>query len=223
MKSLNEQKAPTTNQISNNKPDIIKNMNVLQGYIANSMNGGMIKPIAWLPIMAGTNAADYRLRLNIKMLTPKTPVYQKLKLVLKTFYVPNSRVWKNAEKFTAQKGGATENKIKEVPNSSGLEMYHINYYGDKQDEILNVIMTDTDLWRDSWVSTYIPRYQTGAINLGTGNSAITKLPKFNILGLSGFIAIYNDRLRNKEYDKKLEEHDGDSGLDLDILYRYCCK
>lgn len=204
MKSLNEQKVATKNQITSNKPDIIKNSNVLQGYIATSFNGGHLKPIAFAPIMAGTKLSEYRLRLNLKMLTPKTPVYQKLKLNIITSFVPNSRVWENWEKFSSQKY-STQGKINEVPNIGGKQMPMVNVIN--PNEIENVALCDTDLWRDSWVSTYLPRYQTGMTN---GTQKFRLFPKYSILPLRGFVATYNDLLRNKEYDLKLPEYKNDT-------------
>lgn len=205
IKSINTQTPATKNQITNNKPDVIKSSNVLQGYLANSFNGGMLKPIAYAPIMAGTQMAEYRLRANLRMITPKTPVYQKLKATFKLYFVPNSRVWTNWEKFLAQKGGATETKIEEIPNMGGAQMPIITTgfkNGQPVAEPYDTILTDTDMWRDSWISTYIPRFQTG-LNYREGYRI---LPKYSVLPLRGFKAIYNDYERNKEYDDKLQEY-----------------
>lgn len=202
--SLNEQTPATKNQITNNKPSITKNSNVLQGYFANSINGGMIKPIAYKPIMAGEKVIEHRLRANIKMLTPKTPAYQSLKATFKAFFVPNIRVWKNAEKFTAQKGGAGTIKIKEVPNMGGKKMPQYPITNGEQS--INVMLTDTDIFRDNVNSAYIGRYQTGYATAG----GFVTMPKYSILPLRGFRAIYNDFLRNKEYDSPLEEYDSDT-------------
>ena len=115
MLNIKEQTPAQKNQIQNEKPNIFKSANVLQGYFSNSCNGGMIKPIAYAPVMAGTKHLEYRIKACIRMQTPKTPVFQKLKANFKAFFVPNSRVWDDAEKFLSQKGGATEVKIKTIP------------------------------------------------------------------------------------------------------------
>lgn len=208
MKSINDQKPATKNQITNNKPSIIKNANVLQGYLANSFNGGMLKTIAYHPIMAGTKAMDYRIRLNLRMLTPKTPVYQRLKLTLKCYFVPNSRVWPNWEKFLAQKGGATENKIKEIPNLGGLSI-PIYRYSDTDDNVYAIPSTDTEILRDCYIASYLPRFQCGAVGQD-GNIKMRTLPKYSILPIRGFKAIYNDFERNKEYDEELTEYKTDT-------------
>lgn len=209
--SINSQSAPSKNSIKNEKPDIIKNANVLDGYFANSVNGGMIKTLCYAPIMAGTKGIAYKVRLNLGALTPKTPNYQQIKCVLKCFFVPNSRVWKNWEKFDAQIKNATSITIEEEPNIGGLQLYTL--YKENDTENGNLI-TDTDLWRDSWISSYLPRYQTGR----TGPSIIINnipFPKTSILPIRGFRAIYNDYLRNKEYDTPLREFDTDSVSDAE--------
>lgn len=212
IKSINTQEPASKNQITNNKPDIIKNTNVLNGYVASSMNGGHIRPIAYAPIMAGQKVLQHRLRANIKMITPKTPVYQKLKAVIKTYFVPNSRVWDESEKFYSQKGGATETKIEEMPNFGGINIpFAVITRAGENDEYR--IMTDTDIWRDSWLSTYIPRYQTGLSTL----AGIHTLPKAQGLGIRGFKALWNDYERNKEYDTPFTEYKQTEFIPQEIL------
>lgn len=201
LRSIQEQKPATKNQISNNKPSVFKNANFMEGYFANSCNGGMLRPIAYKKVMAGEKIYDYSMRIRISMLTPKTPVYQRLKANFKCFFVPDSRVWKNSEKFYSQRGGATEVKIKEIPNLGGISVPSWTDETASQD----IIYTDTDYFRDSWVSSYVPKYQTGSVASGT----YSILPKYNVLPLRGFVAIYNDFLRNKEYDTALQEFNTD--------------
>ena len=105
----------TTNQIKSTKPNAPRLERILVGQIGNSMNAGHNRTIAWKPIMAGERHKEYRLNASFKLLTPITPAYQNLLITFRTYFVPNSRVWKNAEKFTAQKGGASEIKINNVP------------------------------------------------------------------------------------------------------------
>ena len=213
---LNTQKPASTNSILNEKPIVKKTETTLTGYLATSMNGGMIKPIYFKQVMAGEKIKDMKIRMNVKMLTPKTPSFQKLKLVLKTFFVPNKRVWTNADKFEAQKGGATQVKIKEIPNL-GTAQLPIFLRGQGN---TNVAYTDTDLWRDSYASSYLPRYLTSMI-AERYNEQIT-WPKVSVLPLRGFKAIYNDMLRNKEYDEPLEEYfdDGVSGEEIHSYFMY---
>lgn len=215
LKSLNEQTTATKNQITSEKPSIIKNSNVLQGYFANSINGGHIKPITYKYVMAGEKHMEYRLQASIKMLTPLTPCYQRLKAVFKAYFVPNSRVWESAERFLSQKGGSTDGKIKKIPNIGGKDVPKFTTgLNDKQ---RNLTLFETDIWRDSWANCYIPKYLTGY------NGADTKkFPEYSILPFRGFIAIYNDFERNKEYDSKLNEYKTDTVTESEmkqIFYR----
>ena len=213
LRSIQEQKPATKNQISNNKPSVFKNANFMEGYFANSCNGGMLRPIAYKKVMAGEKIYDYSMRIRISMLTPKTPVYQRLKANFKCFFVPDSRVWKNSEKFYSQRGGATEVKIKEIPNLGGKNVY--TWLSD-DDSSKSIIYTDTEYFRNSWVSCYIPKYQTGSVF----SEVYRTLPKYNVLPLRGFVAIYNDFLRNKEYDTALTEYNTDevSGFEAGLYF-----
>ena len=47
MENKNEKRAFTVNQIENDKPNVPNSANILTGYIANSMNGGHNRTIAW--------------------------------------------------------------------------------------------------------------------------------------------------------------------------------
>lgn len=208
IESINTQKPATKNQIKSEKPDIIKNANVLDGYFANSINGGFIKTICYTPIMAGTGAIGYKIRLNLGALTPKTPNYQQIKCVLKCFFVPNSRVWNGWEKFDAQIKNPLTPQVIEEPNIGGqLLNFIVNQEEGSGTVGYNIV--DTDIYRDSWVSSYLPRFQTG--RQGTAQTVKEiPYPKYSILPIRGFKAIYNDYLRNKEYDNELEEFKTDT-------------
>ena len=202
MNDIQNQKPYTVDQVTNTKPNAPRTRNILSGYIANSMNGGHNRTIAWKKVMAGERHLEYRLKMNIQMLTPLTPTYQNLKCTVRAYFVPNSRVWKNAEKFTAQKGGATEIKIKKYPTLEGRVIPEIF----DRDEDYTTSLMNTTLWRDSWISSYIPRlHEFKYVSAITGR----ELPDYNGLLLRGRIAIYNDYERNKEYDTQIYEYDGD--------------
>ena len=78
------QKPFKINQIESTKPNTPRTDSILSGYIANSMNGGHNKTIAYKKIMAGEKHKEYRVKMNIQMLTPKTPTYQNLKMTIRT-------------------------------------------------------------------------------------------------------------------------------------------
>ncbi len=212
VKNINSQTPATKNQISNKKPGILKNSNVLQGYFCNSMNGATIKPIAYKKIMPGEVISQYSIEVMLRMLTPKTPAYQKLNATFEAYFVPDKRVWENADKFYAQKGGASEQKIEESPNLGGKLLPHI-IINTNDGNAVQKPLTDTTLWRDSYISSYIPRYQTGIDangEAGTIDTFILRMPKVEALRLRGFKAIYNDFLRNKQYDEELQEYKTDT-------------
>ena len=210
MKDIRENHPWTTDQVRNTKPNVAKTETILSGYIGNSMNGGHNKTIAWKQVMAGEKIKEYRLNASIKMLTPKTPSYQNLYMTIRTYFVPNSRVWTNAEKYTAQKGGSAEIKIKEIPNMGGKIIPTIQ----TDDQSQKILVCHTTAWRDCFASSYIPRihlfgyYDQGEQINGT-------LPKASILPLRGRIAIYNDFERNKEFDEEKQEYKGDTVSDAE--------
>lgn len=199
------QKPFTKNQIENDKPSVKQTVNILSGWIGNSMNAGHNRVIHFKKIMAGERHREYKIKLNIKLLTPKTPTYQKLKTCIRTYFVPNSRVWDNAEAYTAQKGGTTVEKIKEIPNLGNQTIPFVGTSGGGK--FTNIFNTTT--WRDSFISTYIPRigslYEQTTLPTSTIN-----FPALSVLPLRGRIAIYNDFERNKEYDEERQEYKGDT-------------
>lgn len=207
---IRENKPWTVSSISQEKPNVPVSDTILTGYIANSMNGGHNKVIAWKQVMAGEKHKEYRLQANFQMLTPKTPTYQNLIMTIRTYFVPNSRVWENAEKFTAQKGGSTETKITEVPNMGGQNFGTIPVEGKEENQITTFF--NTTAWRDSFISSYYPRmgtFRTGTEGVEQDKFFAT-MPKVSVLPLRGRIAIYNDFERHKEYDNPLQEYKGDT-------------
>lgn len=213
MNDIQQNKPFTTNQISNTKPNVPRTTNVLTGYVANSLNGSQNKVIAFKKVMAGEKHKEYRLQANIKMLTPLTPTYQNLKCTVRTYFVPNSRVWKNAEAYTAQRGGASVEKPLQIPNMYGKRIPIIQ---GNDNDYASTFLTNNETWRDCFAASYIPRIETYTV-YNTQNENLTNdrgyLPAASILPLRGRIAIYNDLERNKEYDEELQEYDSDEVTD----------
>ena len=203
---INTNKPFTTSQVSNEKPNVARSDNKLDGYIANSFNGGHNRTIAWKQVMAGERHKEYVMHLKIRTLTPLTPPYQQLKCTIRSYFVPNSRVWENAEKFTAQKGGSSEIKIKEIPHIGGQDIPYVL----SDDNTQNVNLMNTVYWRNGWISSYIPRMGTMEIGENADDNTLAfTLPKISALPLRGRIAIYNDFERNKEYDVEIQEFKSD--------------
>ena len=196
-----------TNQIENKKPNAPRTISLLEGNIANSMNGGHNRTIAFKKVMAGEKHHEYRISMHIQMLTPLTPSYQNLKATIRTYFVPNSRIWTNAEKYTAQKGGTTEIKIKELPNTKNLLLPVLS------SNLWQIPIQHTTAWRDAFISSYIPRIGINKLTAASENlSAVPfrAMPTVSILPLRGRIAIYNDFERNKEYDTVIPEYKTDA-------------
>lgn len=202
--SINTQTPATTNSVRETKPQVEESINnVLEGFITNSWFGGMLKPIAYKKVMAGERIKKYTINGVIRMLTPQVPAMQKLSTVFKAYFVPNTRVWDNAEKYQAQKGDLTKTKIKQVPSFTGTELIERQTTATDGQYIL---VTDTTYWRDCWASSYIPRMLSGKYI----NNTQETYPKMNILPLRGFKAIYNDMLRHKVYDTEMTEYKDDT-------------
>lgn len=202
----NEQMPATVNQIKEEKPNAPRVITGLIGNLAVSFNGGHHRTIAYKKVMAGEKHIAYRLQGNIQLLTPLTPAWQKLKMEIQTFFVPDVRVWTNAEKFYAQKGGTSEEKIAEIPNFKDQTIAGII---DSTNSSIN--LQDSTVWRDRWVSSYIPRFSSfNRKDNADEETEWIQLPKVSALPLRGMVAIYNDFLRNKEYDREEPEYKGDT-------------
>lgn len=199
----------SNNQVPNNKPNTPRSYNTLMGHIGGSFNGGIDKTIHFKQCMAGERFKEYRIQVKMRMLTPLTPSYNNLKCCVKTYYVPNSRVWKNAETYTSQKYNGTETKIEMIPNFEGKEIPGV-YFSDSDE---GISLMHTDVWRDAYISSYIPRMGRAEIEenvQGAQNIYKIIMPKMSALPLRGRIAIYNDFLRSKKYDPEIQEYDTDN-------------
>ena len=208
---MNKVHAPQVNPVKSTKPSIPTSASTLNGYIAGSMNAGHNRTIKCIPIMAGQKIYQYAPMLRISLLTPKTPAYQKLKGKLSLFFVPNSRVMKDWENFEAQIKNETETTIKEEPNFGGKRIPTV--LQNEQNNHVTLLM-NTTAWRDCWLASYIPRVGRFIADNGT-NAKEFKMPKYSALPARGMIAIYNDFLRNKEYDEKITEYNGNTVSDVE--------
>lgn len=207
-----QQKPFTTSQIKEDRPSIPKSIgnDLGGGFIAGSMNGGINKVVFSKEIMAGERHTNFGLQLKVRLLTPKTPAYQNLRMTARAFFVPYSRVWTNAEKFQAQRGGATEDKITELPNFGGFQIPLV-YSGetgstDRQETLLS----NTTIWRDSFISAFLPRMGLFETRQENAFDSFRTLPKVNALKVRAIPAIYNDFLRNKEFDPEMPEYKSDT-------------
>lgn len=200
----NEQTTYSNYNVSSAKPSIPMTEAPLSGWVANSMNGGHNKVLHYEPVMANTFIKQRYLNINIKLLTPKTPTFQPLRITFDTYWVPNSAVWKNARKFKSQKGGATnETKIEKVPNFEGFAYPNMNYRREGEDYEFPIIYTTH--WRDSWISSYLSVIGRNTSSLENNGERINIQP-VSALPARGFVSIYNRYLRNKMYDQEIPEY-----------------
>lgn len=229
---INKQSPTTKNQIQAQRPNIPRTESLLTGYTAGSMNGGHNKVICWQRVMAGERHKEKRWRGQIKLLTPATPAYQDLYITFDTYFVPDSRIWDNAEAYQAQRGGASEIKITEIPNLGGKKIPLIS----NQQASAYTLISNTTTWRDSFISSYLPRMGIYGYQESLEDRVYATLPKVNVLPLRGYVAIYNDFLRNKEYMEERQEYKTDdvqtaewasylptSGKDIDYYFGRCRK
>lgn len=207
MENSNKQTPATLNQIESTKPNVPRSFNLLEGDISGSFDAGHYHTIAYREVMAGERIAVQGVRLCIQTATPLTPAYQKLTANVQVFHVPHERVFKNYPKFAAQNGGSTENKIEELPNFKNREFPVVTKYNATSTA---VSLQETTLWRDSFLSWYITRVGAGyQINTQEVEAPFIKCPPQNALLPRGFVAIWNDFLRNKEYDEEKTEFNED--------------
>ena len=206
----NMQKPYSNNQVKNNKPNVPMSINnVLTGHFQGSMNGGHNKTQTYFYVMANQTIDKLMLQSKIRLLTPFTPPYMKLYMTYRVYNVPHVRCWKDYEKFFGQKGGASVEKIKEIPNLGGKWIPTVDSGEEGEGKI--VLITDTAQFRDSMLSPYLPR--TGTFE--TYNEEESPLfPKTSVLPMRGRLLINNEFERNKEFDEEIEVYNDENTNDI---------
>lgn len=178
-------------QIENNNldehvlsPQTKNTITLESGKNAMSLKGGFEYPVMVMEVLPGTYIKDYKIDSITRLITPKVPSLDKIFVTWKAFFVPHTRVWKNAEKYFAGKYESGYDY-----DQSGSQT--IPYY------TLPVTFTQNTPFRDTLAARYgLPNY-----------SADTRI---NALILRGYRAIENDFLRNKEYELAKVEYDTDT-------------
>lgn len=214
MENANKQTPATVNQITNTKPNIERTFATFDGNISGSMNAGHNKTIAWFRVMQGQRIQEYKQALKIKLLTPLTASFQDLKMTVKSYFVPDKRVYAKSEEFVAQNGGYSQLKVKKKPNTGGKIIPMIDY---NQEQTHGVLLSDTTAWRDSWISAYIPRVGFTTIHERQGKAYEMGviMPEMDACLLRGRIAIRNDFERNKEHQEAWAEYNGETMSDTE--------
>lgn len=203
--------AATTSQIETEKPNVPKSKDIpYYGDFSGSTNGGIARPVYYKRIMKNELHKKVILDFYVQTLTPKTPVFDPLQGVIDVYWVPDSEVWTNADEFYAQRGGSTVEKIAEMPNFGGKRL---DWIGDEQGREYTCI-TNTEQWKDSWISTYIARVGPSYNIPGTIPNINTNImPKHNALVARGYPVIRNNFIRNKEFESEMYEYKDDTVSD----------
>lgn len=68
-----------------------------------SMQGGLLYPIGYKEVLAGEYIRELNITALTRMLTPLVPTFDKIYMKIDAWWVPHSRVWKDADKFLAGK------------------------------------------------------------------------------------------------------------------------
>lgn len=205
MENANHQTPATVNQISQEKPSIERTFATLEGTLGGSFNAGHHRTVAWFRLMPGQRVKEYKHNLKIKLLTPLSPAYQPLYCVADSFFVPDKRVYGESEEFVAQNGGTSKIKITKKPTLQGKKIPFIT--GVQNEEWS---LTETTAWRDTFISSYIPRvgYHEPYDRQAAEEWGGLTMPDYDATLLRGKIAIWNDYRRNKQYEPERQEFKG---------------
>lgn len=151
------------------------------GTSAISMMGGLLYPLLYKEVLPGEYIRELSIENLTRMLTPLVPTFDKVFMKIDAYFVPHTRVWKDAEKNLANKND-TENR----------NNHHINKLPTLEYQYLNTYST-----KSPYKFTLLNRY--GIPNAYGGTL------KINPLLLRGYRAIFNDFIRIKDYEPKKVE------------------
>ena len=180
--------------INNNLDEQVKSTNIKTteelepGICATTLSGGLEVPIMYKEILAGEYIESWKIDQITRLITPTVPTLDRLYMIVKAFFVPYTRVWKDAEKFIAGKASA------DLGTGTQLTIPTASFTMGGTSQGGNLI---------NFAKRYslAHRYGGQAIsNLGQTSTVI------NLLPLRGYRAIYNDFIRNKEYETAYTEY-----------------
>lgn len=92
-----------TTKISPKKDRVEKTRQKISGVFASGTFGGTLQPFSYMERLGGTRVSGVNVKGTITMQPIKHVSFDKLKLKLFIVDVPNSAVWSDSEKFTAQR------------------------------------------------------------------------------------------------------------------------
>lgn len=195
---LNKPKDNT--QISNDQlqQEVVNNPFKTSTWLENgksviSLQAGVLYPIMYKEILAGEKIETWNIDAITRLLTPLVPTLDHVYVTYDAYFVPHTRVWKDAERALARKADA-DTKIKYLP-------YYTTADTTEDDQQQSIRVQNTVQWRDTLFARY------GAINKLSDETML------NALLPRGYRAIFNDFIRNKEYEKaKVEWNDNEVGV-----------
>ena len=139
-----------------------------------TMNGGILYPIGYKEVLAGETVEDYSIDNLTRIITPRVPTLDRIYMNIRAYFVPHTRVWETAEKVLAGKADLSLRNMAE-----------------EEKALPRVTITNEQTKPWGFKDTLMARY--GVPN----NSATTT---YNVLLPRGYRAIYNDFIRNKDYE-----------------------
>lgn len=176
------------------KPKVDRARATLTGYLATGTHGAHLVPMGYLEYLAGAYIDQICFKLMIKLQPLNHVIFDKLKLKVFAVFVPNRRVYKDADKFAAQRSEPLrQSSSQTLPfmTPSGQTMPLLSIGG------RNINSQASTVWRDTVFYHY---YGTPTIQ----NSPMTR---FNVLPLRGYIAAYNDIFRDRRVQPEIREFD----------------
>lgn len=184
---------PVKDPTSHRSDRIHKLRRTLKGSVDHSFNAGIIKPISYKKVFAGEHIYNYTLKGVLRMQTPRVPSLTKLVANFKAFFVPHKLVYADYEKWAAAR------RSLDPPVNFPSVRPDIRYFpqNNTPGQYVYRVITDSLNWRNSPMSTYLPRFFSGMTSSSEGFQPY--LQNINPLALRGYRYIYNDFYRPKGY------------------------
>ena len=167
----------------------------LHGITATTFNAAMLQTVAFKRVMAGTEIENLNIKGEIRMLTPVVPISSPITATFRAFKVPNSRIWNEAEAYSAQK----KNAPTEEPFITAFDLINST-------TTTTINPTDSREYRESIAGMYYPRIATGETNFTAPQIELMQEIKMSALPLRGYKAITNDFTIIKDFETKAQEY-----------------
>lgn len=165
-------------------------------------HGGKLTPFGFYEYLAGAKVRNIRADFHVLMEPITHPIFSKAKLRMFAAYVPNVRVYENAEKFTANKKSPYETSKPAWPmfNTGTLSGADVVY------------LSNSNAGGDGFITAPIRFYESTAFR-DTPFYCYKGIPRGNtttMMDIRGYRACYNDIFRDKLTVPPLPEWKGDT-------------